>query len=56
MGMSTERMGGISIVGGGEGATTGEEMGRGDRVGKEESLGGGVCSGSQRSMCSVERG
>ena len=56
MGTSTERTGGISIVGGGEEVTTGEEIDRGDGVGKEELLGGGVCSGSQSSTCSAERG
>ena len=41
-----ERTGEISIVGGGEEVTMGGEMDRGDRVGKEELLGGRVCSGS----------
>ena len=54
--MSTERTGGISKVGGGEKVTTGGEIDRGDGVGKEEPLGGGVYSGSQSSLCSVERG
>ena len=39
-----ERTGGISKVGGGEEVTTEEEIDRGDRVGKEEPLGGRVCS------------
>ena len=34
--MSTERTGGISIIGGGEMVTTSEERDKGDRVGKEE--------------------
>ena len=45
--MSTERTGGISIVGEGEEVITGDEMVRRDRVGNIEPLGGGVCSGSQ---------
>ena len=53
--MSTERTGGISIVGGGEEVVTDEEMDRGDGVGKEEPLGGGVFLGCQSSMCSEER-
>ena len=51
--MLTKRMEGISIVGGDEDVTTGEDMDRGDRVGKSELLGGGVCSGSQSSVYSV---
>ena len=34
---------------------TGEEMDKGDGVGKEEPLGSGVCSGSQSPMDSVGR-
>ena len=56
VGMLTERMGGISIIGGGKEVTSGEEIDRGDRVGKEELLDGRVCSGSQSSVHSVERG
>ena len=48
-------MEGISKVGGGEEVTTEEEIDRGDGVGKEEPLGGGVCSGCQSLICSVER-
>ena len=44
--MSTERTGGISIVDGGEDVTIGEEIDRGDGVGKAGPLGSGVCSGS----------
>ena len=51
----TERMGGISIVDGGEVVIIEEEMDRGDRVGNEELLVGGVCSGIQSLACSVER-
>ena len=54
--MSTERTGGISIVGGGEEVTMGDEIDKGDRVGNEEPLGGGVYSGIQSFACSVERG
>ena len=32
---------------------TGEERDKGDRVGKEELLSGGVCLGSQSLACSV---
>ena len=53
--MLTERTWGISIVGGDKKVIMGEEMDRGDGVGKEEPLGGGVCSGSQSSTCSEER-
>ena len=53
MGMSMERTGGISIVGGREEVTTGEERDRGDGVGNSGLLGGGVCSGSQSLACSV---
>ena len=35
--------------------TTEDEMDKGDRVGNEELLGGGVCSGSQSLACSKER-
>ena len=52
-GTSTERTGGISIVGGGEVVTTGDERDKGDGVGNEEPLDGGVCSESQSSACSV---
>ena len=45
-GMLTERTGGISIVGGDE------EISKGDRVGKVELLGDGVCLGNQGSTCS----
>ena len=55
-GMLTERMGGISIVGGGEDVTTGEEMGRGDGVGKLELLGDGVYAESQSLAHSGESG
>ena len=55
MGTSTERMRGISTVDGGEEVTTGGEIDKRDRVGKEELLGGGVCSGIQSSACSGER-
>ena len=51
--MSTERMGGISIVGRDEDVTTGEDIDKEDRIGKEEPLGGGVCLGSQSSVHSV---
>ena len=44
-GMSTERTGGISIVGGGE------EIAKGDGVGNEELLGEGVYLGNQGSAC-----
>ena len=54
--MMTDRTGGISIVGGNEVVTMGEEIDRGDGVGKVELLGGGVCSGNHKSVCSVERG
>ena len=53
MGMLTERTGRISIVDGGEVVTTGEKIDRGDGVGKEELLGGRVCSESHSSMHSV---
>ena len=47
---------GISIVGGDEEVvTTRDEMDRGDGVGKEELLGGGVCLWSQSSAHSVEK-
>ena len=46
-------MGGISIAGGGEDVTTGEDIDKGDGVGNSGPLGGGVCSGSQSSACSV---
>ena len=44
--MSTERTGGISIVGGDE------EIAKGDGVGNEELLGDRVCLGNQGSACS----
>ena len=53
---STEKTDGISMVVGGEDVTMGEDMDRGDRVGKEEPLSSRVCSGNQSSMCSMERG
>ena len=53
--MSTKRTGGISIVDEGKEVTTRGEMDRGDGVGKEELLSGGVCSGCQSLTCSVER-
>ena len=46
-------MGGISIAGGGEVVTTGDERDKGDGVGKEKPLGSRVCSGSQSLACSV---
>ena len=46
-------MGGISIIGRGEEITTGEEKDKGGGVGKSRPLGGGVCSGSQSSACSM---
>ena len=55
MRMLTERTEGISIVDRGEEVTTGD-IDKGDRVGKEELLGGRVCSGIQSSACSVGRG
>ena len=51
--MSTERTGGISIVGGGEEVTTGEERDREDGVGKSGLLDSGVCSRNQSSVRSV---
>ena len=48
-------MEGISICRGKD-VTTEEEIDRGGRVGNEEPLGGGVCSGSQSLVCSEERG
>ena len=48
-----ERTEGISIVGGGEAVATGEEMDKGDGVGKSGLLGSEVCSGSQSSAHSV---
>ena len=56
MEMSTERTGGISIVDEGEDVTTGGDIDKGDRVGKEELLGSGVCSGIQSSTCLEGRG
>ena len=44
-GTLTERMGGISIVGGDE------EIAKGDGAGKEVLLGEGVCFGNQSSNC-----
>ena len=53
--MLTERTGGISIVGGDEDVTTGEEKDNGEGVGNSGLLDGGVCLGSQSSARSVER-
>ena len=53
--MSTERTGGISIVGGGEEVTTGEEIDRGDGVEKAKPLGSGVCLRNQSLAHSVRR-
>ena len=53
MEMSTDRTGGISTLGGDEEVATGEERDRGDRVGKAEPLGSGVCLGSQSLARSV---
>ena len=53
--MSTERTGGISIVGGGEDVTTDEEKDKGNRVGKSGLVGDGVCSGSQSLAHLVEK-
>ena len=53
--MLTERIGGISIVDGGEDVTT-REIVKGDEVGKAEPLGGGMCSGNHRSAHSMRRG
>ena len=55
MGMLTERMGGISIVGRGETVATREEIDRGGGVGTSGLLGSGVCSESQSLVCSVEK-
>ena len=52
-GTLTERTGGISIVGGGEDVTTGEERDNRDGVGNSGPLGSGACSGSQSSVHSV---
>ena len=51
----TDRTGGISMVGGGEEVTTGEEIDRRDVVGKTELLDGGVCSRSHSLACSVKK-
>ena len=48
-----ERIGRISMVGRKD-VTTGEDRDKGDRVGKEELIGSGVCLGSQSSVHSVE--
>ena len=53
--MSMDRTRGISIVDGGEAVTMSEEIDKGDGVGKEELLGGGVYSGNQSLVCLVER-
>ena len=53
--MSTDRTGGISIVGRGEIVTTSEEIDRGDRLGRVELLGGGVCLEHQSLVCLVEK-
>ena len=53
--MSMDRMEGISIVGRGEEVVSGE-IDKGDRVGKTELLGGGVCLGNHRLACSVKSG
>ena len=55
MGMSPERTGWISIIGGGEEVTI-EEIGKRDGVGKSELLGDGVYLWSQSSAHSAERG
>ena len=51
--MSTNKMGGISTVDGGEKVTTGEEIDKGDGVGKVELLDGRVCSESHSSACLI---
>ena len=51
-----ERTRGISIVHRGEDVTTGGEIDKGDRVGKEEPLGSEVCSGDQSSVYSMKKG
>ena len=48
-----ERIRGISIVGGGEEVTTGEDIDKGNRVGKEEPLGSRVYSDIQSLADSV---
>ena len=53
--MSTDRMGGISIIDGGEEVTTEEEIGKGDGVGKSKLLSDRVCPESQSSARSVGR-
>ena len=53
MGTSTERTGGISIVGRGEYVVTEEEIDKRDGVGKSGLLGGGVCLESQSLVHSV---
>ena len=50
-----ERTGGISTVSRGEDVTIEDEIGRGDRAGKSELLGDGVCLGSQSLACSMEK-
>ena len=54
--MLIERTEGISIIDGGEVVTSRGEIDKGDRIGKEELLGGRVCLGSQSSIGSVGRG
>ena len=54
--MPTDSMEEISIVGGGEAITTGEEIDKEDGVEKIELLAGRICSGNHRLTCSVERG
>ena len=55
MGMLMERIGGISIVDGGEEVTIEDEMDKEDRVEKSKLLGDGVYLGSQSSACSVQK-
>ena len=53
----TDRTGGISIVVGEEIlAMDEEEIGKGGSVGRSDLLRDGVCSGSQRVVCLMERG
>ena len=53
--MLTDRMGRISTIGGGEEVVMGEEMEKGDRVGKSDLLDDGVCAEYQRVACLVEK-
>ena len=55
MGMLTNRMGGISIVDGGEEVTTEGEIDKRDRVEKSNLFGDGVCIRYQSVACLVER-